>query len=368
MKKLNIIIIGQWVYPILRPRSHRTWQLAINLSKMGHNVTVYALLGKSDYTEYEQKYGLKVKNLGKSWYGCLNSDGSPQPFITRLIGKFLGDYLQFPQIELKGMVKDVLGSIQDDVDLLITIGSPHTIHWGAASVMPKNNIKRWIADCGDPFMLNPFSAPPLKYEKEERNWCNKVDVITVPIEEAKNAYYEEYRHKIVVIPQGFDFSQAKLAIYKRNDIPTFAFSGAVYPEVRDPKNFMKYLSQINEDFKFVIYTKLQRHFEPYASKLADKIEFREYVPRDTLIYELSKMDFLVNVQNIGTVQQPSKLIDYAQAKRPILNITTAFLEEEKMTFNDFLRGIYTNAYKIDDINRFDIKNICTDFIKLAKAE
>ena len=46
--------------------------------------------------------------------------------------------------------------------------------------LPKANVKRWIADCGDPFMLNPFNRPPSKFEHKEREWCAKVDAILVP--------------------------------------------------------------------------------------------------------------------------------------------------------------------------------------------
>ncbi len=43
----------------------------------------------------------------------------------------------------------------------------------------------------------------------------KVNYITVPIEEAREAYYEEFRNKIRVIPQGFDFSDVQLAKYEK---------------------------------------------------------------------------------------------------------------------------------------------------------
>ena len=54
MKPLKIVIFAQWVLPIINPRSHRTWQLALNFAKQGHDVTVYALLGKTDYSKYEK--------------------------------------------------------------------------------------------------------------------------------------------------------------------------------------------------------------------------------------------------------------------------------------------------------------------------
>lgn len=365
MNKLNIVIIGQCIYPRLSPRAHRTWQLALNLAKKGHSVTLYALLGDTNYTEYENRYGIKIRNIGKSRLGCMDSDGkSTNNYLLRKLSNHFGNSHQIPSIELKWLVKKLIDNIGDDVDMLITIAIPHTIHWGAAEALPKKNIKYWIADCGDPFMGNRFCPPPAKYEKEERRWCEKVDAITIPIEDGRMAYYKEYRENIYIIPQGFDFSEATLAEYKPNNIPTFAFSGAVYPKMRDPKNFMQYLSKLTHGFKFVVYTRSCALFEPYASQLGERIEFREYVPRNELIHELSKMDFLINIENEVRDQLPSKLIDYGQTKRPILSITSGFTQEEQENFNRFFKGDYSSSLVIDNMKNYDINTICDKFIEL----
>lgn len=359
MKPRKIVIIGQWIVPMLSPRSQRTWSLALQLAKMGHDVTVYALLGKTNYSEYGSKYNLKIKNLGKSIFGNSNSDGKPMKIITRIISKFLGYSCHFPQIELMAMTKRCISQL-DDIDLLITIAFPHTIHWGAAQSFSKTRIRHWIADCGDPFMGNPFLHPSQKFESYERNWCSKVDIISVPTEGASDAYYEEFRQKIRIIPQGFDFSNIKKAEYVPHVVPTFAFSGQIYPGVRDLNGFMKYLSTLNIDFRFIVFTKRQDHFYPLSQKLGHKIEFRDYIPRDELITELSKMDFLVNVKNVGTVQQPSKLIDYAQAGRPVLNISTNFVEQEYLDL--FLKGDYTYALVTKDVERYNIEVVAKQFL------
>lgn len=361
MKSLKIVIIAQWVLPMRCPRSQRTWNLALRLAEIGHDVTVYALLGKTDYSEYESRYGLKIRNLGKSRLGCVNSDGDHIDLLRRGLGKFLGRRFCVPTIELSGMAERVVNRL-DHVDLLITIAFPHPIHWGAARAFTRERAKCWIADCGDPFMGNPFAKPARKFEAEERNWCSKVDAITIPIEEGRTAYYEEYREKIAVVPQGFDFSGIKLAKYVPNPVPTFAFSGQVYPGTRDMSGLMKYLLTLDKPFRLVVYTKLRKHFEPLATKLGDKFEFRDYVPREQLIYELSQMDFLINVVNKGTVQQPSKLIDYGQAGRPVLDISTVFTEKD--SFDEFFSGNYRQATKIADIGRYDIKVVAQQFIDI----
>lgn len=364
MEKLKITIIGQWIYPQVTPRAHRTWQLAKCFAKMGHDVTVYALLGKTDYSELEKKHNLKIRNLGKSWFGNSRSDTKTTSIISRAIGKILGSRFQFPHIEFKRLARKLISSLNEEIDILITIAAPHPIHWGAAQAMPKRNIKFWIADCGDPFMLNPFHKSPAKYEKDERAWCEKVDAITIPIENGRDAYYKEYHNKIHIIPQGFDFTEAKIAEYIPNRVPTFAFSGAAYPGLRDPIKFLKFLKYVNFNFKFVVYTPCRKHFEPYATLLGNKFEFRDLVPRNTLINELSKMDFLINIENYGGVQQPSKLIDYGQAGRPILSITSNFGKDEEKNFLKFIKGDYSSSKTIENLDKFDIYNICKQFVDL----
>ena len=364
---MRIVIYTQCILPYISPRSQRSWNLALNLAKMGHDVVVYAILGNTDYSEYESKYKMQFKELGPSFFGCVRSDGKRQTIITRGLRKIFGRSFQFPEIELSWLVSRSLKKelTKQPIDLLITIASPHTIHWGAAKVLPDERVKCWVADCGDPFMGNPFHKPPKRYERIERDWCSKVEAIAIPVENGEGAYYPEFRGKIKVIPQGFDFENVTLAKYERNPIPTFAFSGAIYKKFRDPSEFLKHLCALDTTFKFIVYTKAPNEYEPYASQLNNKIEFRKYVPREQLVFELSQMDFLINIKNESSVQQPSKLIDYAQTKRPVMELSSAFTADEKKQFHDFLTGDYAGKIMLPDIEQYDIRNVCRKFIDVC---
>ena len=65
MKK--ILIISKFFYPANTPRSFRTTELAIELAKQGHDVTV--LTPKLEiHNEFEVKHNLSIVDLGKpSW-------------------------------------------------------------------------------------------------------------------------------------------------------------------------------------------------------------------------------------------------------------------------------------------------------------
>ena len=201
---MKVVIISRTCYPAKAPRSYRATELAKEFVKRGHEVSLYAFLGSYDYSEISAQTGIHFKNLGKARFGMSSN--------TKKIGKskyhhflrYVGRPFHFPECTMIPMVKKAIRN-EGDIDLLITIAIPHVIHY-AASVSDLSKVKNWIADCGDPFMGNPFHKQPSYFERFERHWCERCNYITIPIQEATEAYYPEYRDKIRVIPQGFDFN------------------------------------------------------------------------------------------------------------------------------------------------------------------
>lgn len=361
MKPLKIVIICSYTIPRISPRSFRSTELAKELASQGHRVIFYAMLGKKyDYFPLLKETGLELRNLGKPRWGLLDSEGYGNKMIYKLIAKLLGRLTLYPDILLIPLIKQAIKK-ESDIDLLVTIAHPHSIHMGV-SFAKSNNVKCWVADCGDPLMGNHFTNYPFYFKYLEKRWCKKVDFITVPIKEAKSGYYKEFKEKIHVIPQGFDFSKVSLEEYKKNDIPTFAYAGNLYKNRRDITDFLCYLCTLKIDFKFIVYTRSLSFFIPFESQLGKKLELRDYIPREILLKELSKMDFLVNVANDSSVQQPSKLIDYFLVKRPILEISSNFVEQQ--FFEEFLEGNYNNKLKEIDISHYDIKNVASRFLDL----
>lgn len=368
---MKIIIISQNCYPYISPRSNRATELAKELAKQGHDVTIYALLGNINYNELSNETNINFKQLGISKCGLYDNENiRKNNLFNKIITKVIGKYLDYPKIELKRFTYNVLRK-ETKTDLLITIAHPHTIHWGASKYIKKNKgkIKNWIADCGDPYMLNPFVKYPVYFKYEEKKWCKLCNYITVPIEEARNAYYPEFRDKIQVIPQGFCFEENNFPAYIPNKIPTFAFSGIFYKNLRDPIKFLEHLCSLNTDFKFIIYTNdtsyTQEEFllNKFKSILGDKLEIHSFIPRNELLKELARMDFLINIKNNSGVQQPSKLIDYAITKRPILEISSEF--SEISIFEEFMNKDYHNEKKVENIEQYNIKNVVNKFISLT---
>lgn len=365
---MKIVIISQNIFPYISPRSQRATELAKEFVRQKHEVVLYAILGKYDYTQFMKETGIVVKNLGKANPGIQDSDGKKKrTFVSKAFTYLFRWKLDFPYILLSIKTKKAILK-EKDIDYLITIAHPHAIHLGVAFINKRSRkFKFWAADCGDPYTLNPLLKFPFYFKYIEKWWCKKADFITIPVQEAIDGYYPKFHKKIKIITQGFDFTNVQLSEYKENDSIQFAYSGMIYPGTRDPSLFMEYLCTLKHlDFIFIVYTTSKAFFEKYKIELKNKLEIRDYIPRNELLRELSKMDFLINIKNNSEVQLPSKLIDYYMTRRPVLEITSAFNEVD--TFNEFLDRNYRNQKKVLDISQYNISNVAKRFIDLYNSK
>lgn len=366
MVKKKILIISRIIHPAQNPRAYRATELAKELARQGHNVLLYAVLGSFDYTSFKSEYKLNVRNIGKMLFATYNSDERIRNNIfDKILNKLLKRIIEYPDLEFMFKIHRIF-SLEKNADLVISVAAPFPIHWGCAlskCLNRKSFPKIWIADCGDPFMGNHFKKHPFYFKYLEKWFCREADYITVPFEGAKEGYYDEFRKKIHVIPQGFRFDKIKLSSERNpNTKTTFAYAGAFYPEIRDPSEFLKFLTTLNKDFRFIVYTRNDEFLNPYLKLLGGKIEIRNYVQRTELLYELSSMDFVVNFENNTKIHSPSKLIDYSLVKRPILNIPANLLPIK--TIHEFMEGDYHNQFIVNNIEQYDITNVANQFIAL----
>lgn len=352
------------------PRAHRTTELAKELSRRGHEVTLYAVLGDFDYSNFIKSFKINLKNIKiKYQLKSYNSDGfNKRNLIDRILGKLFGKIFEFPNIEFLNRIPSIF-KFNNDYDVLISISDPHQIHWGCAKakkIFPNNFPKLWIADSGDPFMENDNTNEHLKYfAKYEKNFCNLCDYITVPIEEAKNAYYKEFHNKLRVIPQGFNFNLNNQAIEPNNQIISFAYAGTFLNDIRNPKHLLDYLISINKPYNFHIFTPYTGLIKDYIDNktLKDKLIVSNFIPREELLSFLSKMDFLINLDNYNTNSQlPSKLIDYAITGRPILSLNPKNIDKQKI--DQFFNKNYNDKHEIKNLDKYHIKNVVNQFSEL----
>lgn len=365
----KILIICGTFFPQNTPRAFRATELSKELARSGNDVTVCFPLAKNDYSGFEKEHHIKIRDLGNCRFKPIILKGrNVEFFLRRLVRRLMLMLFEWPDIELMFKVKRLLKSC-NGYDLLISIAVPHPIHWGVAlSWKKKSDIaKTWFADCGDPYMFSRMDTfrKMFYFQYFEKLFCRKCNYITVPFDEMKQQFYPEFREKIVTIPQGFNFTEVKT--FKgiiNNKVPTFIFAGSIIPGLRDLDQLLTFLGGCTTDFLFINYTMQPEWYKKYEKLLNGKIELRKYIDRNDLIFELSKADFLINIDSVfdktsNTEALPSKLIDYALAGRPILNIKSNNLDREKVLA--FLSGDYSSA-RVIDITRFNIKKVAESFL------
>ncbi len=361
MKK--VLIFSKMVFPETSPRAFRTSELAKELSKRGFEVVVYAPLKDYDYSEYEKTFNLKVRDLNPLFF--FKRANSPKSKFFRGIDFLLKKIIEYPDIELFFKPLKILKK-EKNVHAVISIGIPHTLHWGTAWAKKrlKNDFpEKWIADCGDPYMGNIFHKPFFYFKYIEKFFCKNADYITIPIEEGRKAYYSEFHEKINIIPQGFNFKEIVLETNRKpNLVPTFCYAGSIYVKHRNPSVFLDYLVNLELDFRFIVYTNSSSFFEKYKEALGEKLIIRDFIPRLGLLNELQKMDFVINFENNTSLQLPSKIIDYALIKVPILSVNLT--ELNTIDIKEFLLGNYSSELKVSNIDQYNIENVGCEFVKL----
>ena len=361
----RILIVTRLFHPDITPRAFRAYELAKEFSRQGHDITVLTTKREFDYSYIEQRFGFCVQAIVKSEPDQIQGDG-----LKRIIRFILQWLFLYPSVLLTGSFRRSLKH-EAGYDLLISIAHPFPVHFGVALARKNNKAlcKTWVADCGNPLVGNRTARLPAPFYLHwlARWFCKKPDYISVPMDEAITAYPLECQNKIRVIPQGFDFSEINPNYEKCfNAVPTFAYAGMLGAGTHNPRDLLNFLSQLELDFKFIIYTKNYSLVEPYQKMLGKKLEIRPYIPRNELLGVLGKMDFLINYEAKSKFQKSSKLIDYALVQRPILSMKP--FDIDKIALKEFLIGNYEKQLKVDDIEQYNIKNVVSNFIKLVKVE
>lgn len=367
MKKNKVLIITSWFWQNKSPRSHRSVELARELVKQGFEVHVLCDDETSINRIIENAIGVKVLNFEKiSFFQRI-----PTNKLGKFIYKIANVLVNYPEINYFFQIRKKFSSFES-YDALITISAPFSIAWGVASFSKidiKKKFKVWIADFGDPFMYSTaLKYRPLFYfHFFEWNVLRKVDFLTVPFEDMKRFFYKRFIHKIKVIPQGVSLD-VKIETYKKNVPIRIGFAGRIYPGKRDIFSLLDYLILKKFDFEFEIFTDQPELYTKYNNP-EKKINFRNYIEREKLIQELSRLDFLIAVDldeiSDRTSAIPSKIIDYGLAKRPILKYQHSKLPIEKVY--NFMNYNFYDSYNID-ITNYDTRTVTKKFIELFIVE
>ena len=383
--KLKIGILSYYFLPENRPRSFRTFELAKEFAKLGHDVSLFIPEYNYDYNDLIQKYKFNIvhvptgfllnrnrkdKDLHANLGGLKKREGHIKKFkdiIRKIIYYLFGE----KKIEYAFTLARALAKHKKEFDIFISISYPLSVHVGSYLAFKRNPklAKLKIADCGDPYYYMENIKLGIHHKYFEKMIYRIFDYLTIPTENALRSYLNFVnREEIKIIPQGFDFSNILRAKYRENSIPTFGYAGAFWKKVRDPNLLFDYLIRVGDDFRFIIYTNFNETenmeiINRYSAKLEEKLILNNLVPREELIFQLSKCDFLINVENTTSNQMPSKLVDYALIKRPVYSFKPN--EFDPKVFEKFLNKNYEDQLNIE-IDEFNIKNVARKFLVLYK--
>lgn len=372
---MKIAIVTAYYEPIPTPRAFRAAELAKEFARRGYEVTVYNTTSViQDGKNISQgSEGVKLINLDiiqMQLTASVGKNKTRKKWYRLVVKKILFYYTTNSWLKILFGLKQKL-FFADQYDLLISIGLPFTVHWGVSCKIKSREIARcYVADYGDPFSRFNRSIKVAKYfQWIEKRVARRFDYIAIPTIRAKKSYlWLKDKDNIKVIPQGFNYDEVRLVEYHKNLIPTFGYAGLFYSDIRNPANLFEFLCSLDFDFRFVIYTNLEvadsySCIEPYIKKLGEKLELRHHIPRLDLIYCLSSMDFIINVDNATDNQTPSKLIDYTLSGRPIFSLSQHSFDSEK--FLRFCTFHFEGEEKVD-ISGFDIRHVASQFEVLAK--
>ena len=369
MSSKKILVVSNGFYPEISPRSFRATELAKEFTRQGHEVTVCTHF-RDGLENFAAEKGFKLIDLGVlSWPKPIVKGSGIILLFRRVIVRFSLLLFEYPMIQLIPLVKKALKK-ESSYDMLLSVAVPYPIHWGIATIHSKKKpiAKVWIADCGDPYMgqENDTFKPPFYFGWVEKWFCRKADYLTVPTQNSIPGYYPEFHPKIKVIPQGFRFEDVKLfeGSLTTNKV-IFGYAGMFIPGRRDPSEFLNFLNSLDENYKFEfhIYTTTPQFVTPFVEASKGRIIIQPIVPREKLLYELSKMHFVVNFENVGHTQTPSKLIDYLIIDKPVLSITFGGLQPT--IFHDFLNGNYKQKMTLPNKDNYRIEYVATKFLALT---
>ena len=375
---MKIAILTAVFHPELHPRAFRAYELAKEYAIQGHDVEVFLLtrIKGFDYEQLSQELHIKITIL--PFYtrelGAENIFQQTNPLLRRIHWgyRWLLEYLLAGNLfAYSTRIAECLKHEMQQKDMVIALSTPFMNLLGLAKYVHNHKAQSktiYIADSGDPFYYSQQTKRALYFKWIEKWVYRHFDYLSIPTSDAIPAYAPLIpKEKIQIIPQAFNMRDVHLSPAPTSDIPTFAYAGVFYQDIRNPEFLFKHLCTLTEDFRFHLYL---RHRDPhitsvldkYQKQLGEKLIIHYSVKRTDLLYRLSECHFLINISNTTSTQLPSKLIDYGITKRPVYSF-------DKQSFNPqvfaaFMHGDYTHAMPID-IRPYDIEVVTKQFLELV---
>lgn len=232
-------------------------------------------------------------------------------------------------------------------------------------VIARKNGLRWVLDMGDPFSIaeespaNNFWLYSALNRRVERLLFRHADAVMLTNANVRNRYlglFPECAKSMYVIPpllsdtviQSATRSVAPLA---SNAPVRIVYVGSLYRHLRRPDFLLALfmdLVKVSRTQCFELHffgntDECNDAFIPYASQIGEAIQLHGVVAREDALAAVRDAAIVVNLGNTNPCQLPSKLVEYAAAGKPILNIVQMRGDPSE----DFMRG-YPKIFNLHD--------------------
>jgi len=387
---MRVLIITHAYAPQVNPRTFRWATLAEHWAKAGHELTVLAAW-QPDWAHGETLRGVEVHRVGGAWSQNLRHwlrprqraettvDGA-SPRQGRRCGwreglKWLHDAtwrrLYWPDYACEWYWPAVRKARQlwrsRPYDALLSVSDPftgHVIGWRLAAC---EGIRNWIADVGDPFCFlyrKLVRGLPLYHWLDhacERRIYRRAKAVAFTTEGTRRRYAElfpESAGKMHVIPPvvpPITPSHAPPQPFSEDARIRLVYTGSFYAGIRTPEVLLQFFDRLRstslgERLELHVYgdvTDYQAYFSPYQHWLGKQLFLHGQVPRPEALRACCEAQAIVNVGNATWYQLPSKIVEYMQLRRPILNLASIANDSSAELLRDYPLALCVETQRLD---------------------
>ncbi|MCS7179001.1 MAG: glycosyltransferase [Anaerolineae bacterium] len=303
--------------PIVGPQELRWFYFVVNLAQRGWRV--YVLTTDPDFLQ-----GARDESLMDIWV-------PPAKVFQIPPGPFLRRGHERPMLEWPPAAFFVGRALARQANVIISSVPPNFSPHLAAALLSRGTRRPWVADYGDPWVLNPlYQVSPWHRRMAailERALLRRTRRVIVTTEAARYAYQRYIPElpvsHVVVVPCGYP-----AAIYRALEATPFEpftliYTGGFYPGLRSPENLFEALIRLGDSAPdlWIVGASLSpwKHWLTHPV-LAQKVKAIPYVPHQEAIRLQKSASALLMIGNRSPLQIPGKLYEYIGARRPILAI------------------------------------------------
>jgi hypothetical protein len=219
-------------------------------------------------------------------------------------------------------------------------------------------------DIGDPFCFETATPPnnrslyaTLNVGVEARVF-KRASAVAVTNEQTRKRYITAlggYSDTVSVVPP-ISTAPANTAmddrIFPDDDVLRLVYTGTFYDDIRSPDFLLGLFDQVREAYPgrielhvFGNIDSCRESFEAFSDQLGTTIHCHGTVRHAVAARALLNGDILVNVGNTTTYQLPSKVIEYAQTGKPILNVVK---RADDSTISFFQKHHYPSLLTVEE--------------------